>query len=69
MPTHEEHILRILSEAAEPLFPSAITDRLNRELVAGAAYTTTEIVWRLNGLGDEVAQMPDGRWILKRFMR
>ena len=68
MPTHEEHILRILSEAAEPLFPSEITDRLNRELGPGAAYTTTEIVWRLNGVGEEVAQMPDGRWTLKRLM-
>jgi len=68
MPTHEEHILRILGDATEPLFPSEITDRLNRELVAGAAYTTTEIVWRLKGLSEEVAQTPDGRWMLKRLM-
>ncbi len=33
MPTHEEHILRILNEATDPLFPSEITDRLNHELV------------------------------------
>jgi len=68
MPTHEEHILRILSEATEPLFPSEIADRLNRELVARAACTSTEIVWRLNGLSEEVAQMPDGRWMPKRRM-
>ena len=68
MPTHEELILRILSEATAPLFPSEITDRLNGELTAGAAYTNTEIVWRLKGLGEEVAQMPDGRWMLKRLM-
>ena len=69
MPTHEEHILRILGEATDPLFPSEITDRLNREVGAGAAYTTTKIIWRLNGVDEEVAQMPDGRWMLKRFMR
>ncbi|PYX03966.1 MAG: hypothetical protein DMG74_17970 [Acidobacteria bacterium] len=68
MPTHEEHILRILGEATDPLFPSEITDRLNHELVAGAAYTTTEIVSCLKGLSEEVAQMPDGRWMLKRLM-
>ena len=69
MPTHEEHILRILGEATDPLFPSEITDRLNREVGAGAAHTTTKIIWRLIGVDEEVAQMPDGRWILKRFMR
>jgi hypothetical protein len=32
MPSHEEHILRILGEATDPLFPSEIAERLNREL-------------------------------------
>jgi hypothetical protein len=69
MPTHEEHILRILGEATEPLFPSEITDRLNRELGAGSPpYTMTEIVKRLQVL-EEITQIPDGRWILKRLMR
>jgi hypothetical protein len=29
MPTHEEHILRILGEATDPMFPSEITELLN----------------------------------------
>jgi hypothetical protein len=32
MPTLEEHILRILGEATEPLFASEIADHLNREV-------------------------------------
>jgi hypothetical protein len=68
MPTHEEHILRILGEATEPLFLSEITDRLNDELRPGAAYTATEIVTRLKALEKEVAQQSDGRWMLKRLM-
>jgi len=47
MPTHEEHIVRILGDATEPLFASEITERLNRELRPDAAYTTTEIAGRL----------------------
>jgi hypothetical protein len=65
MPTHEQHISRILAEATEPLFPSEITDRLNRELGAGSPYTMTEIVKRLQAL-QQVTQTPDGRWTLKR---
>ena len=65
MQTHDEHILRILGEATEPLFPSETTDRLNREL-GGAAYTMTEVVMHLARLKDKVAQLPDGRWTLKR---
>jgi hypothetical protein len=67
MPTHEEHILSILGEATEPLFPSEITERLNREL-GGTAYTMTEVVMRLKSLGEQVSQMPDGRWTSKRQM-
>jgi hypothetical protein len=66
MPTHEEHILRILGEAADPLFPSEITDRLNRELGGGTAYRMTEVVMRLTNLSHQVAQLRDGRWTLKR---
>jgi hypothetical protein len=36
MSTQDEHILRILGEATEPLFLAEITDRLNRELGGGA---------------------------------
>ena len=69
MPTHEEHILRILGEATEPLFPSEITELLNHELRPGAAYMTTEVATRLQALEREVAQLPDGRWMLKRLLR
>ena len=69
MPTHEEHILRILGEATEPLFPSEITELLNHELRPGAAYMTTEVATRLQALERQVAQLPDGRWMLKRLLR
>ena len=69
MPTHEEHILRILSEAADPLFASEITELLNHELRPGAAFTTTDVMTRLQALEGEVAQLPDGRWMLRRLMR
>jgi hypothetical protein len=68
MPNHDEHILNILAEATEPLFPPEITDHLNRELGAGAAYTMTDVVIGLNALGDQVEHLPDGRWMLKRRM-
>jgi predicted Zn-ribbon and HTH transcriptional regulator len=68
MPTHEEHILRILGEATEPLFPSEIAERLNRELGPAGAYTSLEIVARLKRMSDQVVQTPDGRWMLKRLM-
>ena len=68
MPTHEEHILRILSEANEPLFPSEIAARLNHELGPGSAYTTREVVTRLWDLAKDVTQTTDGRWMLKRRM-
>jgi len=50
------------------MFPSEIAERLNRELGAGSPYTMTEIVKRLQVL-EEIAQIPDGRWMLKRLMR
>jgi hypothetical protein len=66
MPTLEEHILRILGEATEPLFPSEITERLNRELGAEATYTVTEVAACLWRFTDQLGQLPDGRWTLKR---
>jgi hypothetical protein len=50
MPTLDEHILRILGEAIEPLFPSDITERLNHELGRGSAYTRSEVMTSLQGL-------------------
>jgi hypothetical protein len=68
IPTHDENILRILGEAAEPLYASEITDRLNDELDPGAASTVPEVVGRLKFLRGQVAQLPDGRWMLRRKM-
>lgn len=47
---------------------SEITERLNHELRPDAAYTATEIVARLKSMSEQVAQLPDGRWMLKRLM-
>lgn len=68
MPAHEKDILRILGEATEPLFTSEITERLNLQLKPDVAYTATEIVARLKNMSEQVAQLPDGRWMLKRLM-
>jgi hypothetical protein len=68
MATHEEHILRILSEATEPLFASEIVERLNLQLRPAAAYTTIEVGRVLQGLHEQVVLLPDGRWMLKRLM-
>lgn len=68
MATEEEPIIRILTEATGPLFPSEITDRLNQERGGGGAYTMTKVVLRLKTLDQRVAQLPDGRWTLKRRM-
>jgi hypothetical protein len=62
---HEYHILRILREATEPLFPSQIVDRLSEETGTKGGYTMTEVVGRLTSLGDQVEQTRDGRWTLK----
>ena len=66
MPTLEEHVVRILGEATEPLFASEIADHLNREL--RTRYTNTEMVELLKRMPEQVAQLPDGRWMLKRLM-
>jgi len=69
VPTHEEHILRILGEAKEPLFASEIAEHLNSELRPDSAYSTMEVAKRLKGMSEQVAQLLDGRWMLKRLMR
>ena len=68
MPTLDEHIVRILSEASEGLFASEITELLNKELRPDKAHTTPEVTKHLKGMSDKVAQLPDGRWMLKRLM-
>jgi repressor of nif and glnA expression len=68
VPNLEEYILRILGEATEALFSSEIAERLNKELRPDRAYSTAEIVKHLKGMSDQVAQLPDGRWMLKRLM-
>jgi hypothetical protein len=62
----EEQLLRILGEATEPIFPSEITDRLNRALGTRTPYTITEVVMFLKRLTEQVVQTADGRWTLKR---
>lgn len=66
MRTHEERILRIHGKAVQPLFTSEITERLNYELGGKERYTMTEISMRLQGLREQVTQLTDGRWMLKR---
>lgn len=68
MPTIDEHILRILGEASEGLFASEIAERLNKELRPVMAYKTMDVAKNLKGMSDQVAQLPDGRWMLKRLM-
>ena len=68
MPTHEDHILHILSEAPEPLLPSEIAGRLNREFQRDA-FAPMDIVKRLQGMRQKVEKLTDGRWRLKRSRR
>ena len=62
MPGLEAHIWRILSEVQEPIYPSEIAERLNKEVGPTGAYTTVEVVKSLQSLGDRVTQLPDGGW-------
>jgi hypothetical protein len=77
---HEEAVVRILSEATEPLFASEIAERLNLKLRPAAAYTTIEVGRVLQGLREQavlladgrwmlIVLLVDGRWVLKRLMR
>jgi len=67
MPTPEEDILRVLSEASEPLYSSEIAARLNHEL-GEQAYWPMDVVKRMNAMADQVIQSSDGRWTMKRRM-
>jgi hypothetical protein len=64
MPIHGQAVLRILSEATEPLFASEIAERLNLQLRPTVAYTTVEVGTVLQGLREEAVQLADGRWML-----
>ena len=66
MPIHNEDIFQMLREATEPLFPSDIAARLNSEFWAGT--TVDEVAIRLTNFKEHIAQLHDGRWILKRRM-
>ena len=68
MPIHEETVLRILSEATEPLFASEIAERLNLQLRPAVAYTTLEVEGVLQGLREQAVLLADGRWMLKRLV-
>jgi hypothetical protein len=65
VPTHQDQILRILSESGDPLFLSEITERLNVELVSGPAVDTAEVFNHLQSLYEQVTRLRDGRWMLK----
>ena len=54
--------------AKEPLFASEIAEHLNSELRPDSAYSTMEVAKRLKGMSEQVAQLLDGRWMLKRLM-
>jgi hypothetical protein len=69
MPTHGEHILRILGEATDPLFPSGIAEVLNREPGPAGVYTSLGIAVWLKHISDQAVQVQDGRWTLKRLLR
>ena len=68
MPAHEEKILCILGEAKEPLFASEIAEHLNSELRPDRAYSTVEVAKCMKSMREQVAQLLDGRWMLKRLM-
>jgi hypothetical protein len=68
MPSCEQHILLVLVEVGEALFASEITNRINRKLGVGITYTTGQVVEHLKHLNEQVAPLPDGRWMLKRSM-
>ena len=68
MPTHDEDILRILGEEKEPLFASEIAEHLNSALRPDSAYSTVEVAKCMKSMSEQVAQLLDGRWMLKRLM-
>jgi hypothetical protein len=66
MPTLDDYILRILGEAPEGLFAFEIAERLNRELRPDGAYKSVDITNCVKGMSNLIAQLPDGRWMLKQ---
>jgi hypothetical protein len=68
MPTVDDHILHILGEAPEGLFASDIAERLNKELSPDSAYESVDVANYVKGMSNLIAQLPDGRWMLKRLM-
>jgi hypothetical protein len=64
---YDEHIMRILSEANEPLFPSEIAARLNKEIGPNSSYKRMEVLTRLKALEKKVARLPEGRWRCRTF--
>jgi len=69
MTTEQEQIVRVLSEATEPLFVSEIADSLNAELSSGPAFEKSEVMQHLQSLYNQVVLLQDGRWTLRRRMR
>jgi hypothetical protein len=59
MPTHGEHILRILGEATDPLFPSGIAEVLNRQRGPAGVYTSLEIAVCLKQIRDQAVSVQD----------
>jgi len=68
MTTSEEQIFQILSEASGPLYSSDIAARLNQNCKLRNAYSPIDVVKRMQDLRDQVVQLSDGRWTLKRRM-
>jgi hypothetical protein len=61
----EGYLLRILTEAQSPLFPSQVTERANYELLSGDPFTMTEVAMRLMSMDNSVDQLSDGSWSAK----
>jgi len=66
MTPEQQHIVRILGEAIEPLFLSDIAGSLNAQLSSGAYFNRNEVIKNLESLYEQVTQLRDGRWTLRR---
>jgi len=60
-------ISRILTHAPEPLFAPDILDEINAELGTASGISLVQITERLVSMAD-TAQLPDGRWTLRKFL-
>jgi hypothetical protein len=60
-------ISHILTRAPEPLFAPDILDEINSELGDTSGFSLVQITLRLVSMAD-AAQLPDGRWTLKKFL-